>query len=153
MAFTYDLAATGDALSISKIRLEIGDTNNAADSGVKPDGRNFSDEELLYFYQSEANNVLAGAAHACEVLARLWAGVGESVRIRDYTIDSKGKAEAYAALGHDLRAKSGSLYASGSAPTVRIDGNSGQATGQPANSQQIQPSGEYWQKRKVIRWP
>ncbi len=70
MAFTYDLSADGDVLVISKIRLQIGDTKEG--SGPRPDGSNFSDEELLELHSDEGAHVKRAAAAALEVLANEW---------------------------------------------------------------------------------
>jgi hypothetical protein len=84
--------------------LEIGDETE--NDGVKPDGTNFSNEELLVFYEDEKSNVIRAAARACEVLARKWANVDESVRIRDYQITARQQASNYRALAEDLRKRS-----------------------------------------------
>ena len=150
MTFTYDLSASGNDLVVSQIRLEIGDDNSATDQGVKPDGTNFTDAELLYFYQQESSSLLGGAARACEVLARRYARVAESVRIRDYQVDMREKAAAFRELARDLRQRAGSLYAGGSAPTTRTDGYS-----TDVHSQEVEAGGgsENWQDTKVTRWP
>jgi hypothetical protein len=125
MAFTYDLSASGDDLAVSKIRLEIGDTDSSTDAGVKPDGTNFTDAELSYFYDDESDSVLAASARACEVLARMYARQAASTRIRDYQIDNRQRAEYFREMAADLRQRSGSSqYAGGSAPMTRIDGYS-----------------------------
>src|SRR5574337_908036 len=64
MPITTDLTTT-----TGQIRLLIGDTN-AAD-GVKPDGTNFTDAEIAYFY-SYGGSIEKAAALACETLAYLW---------------------------------------------------------------------------------
>lgn len=149
MTFTYDLTATGDSLIASRIRLEIGDTDNSTDAGVKPDGTNFTDEELVYFYDQESSIVEAGAARACEVLARFWALHSESVRIRDYQLTARQQATQYRRLAEDLRERSGTLFKSGSAPVLPVDGYSNDV-----NSQQTDAGGdEYWQSRKTLKWP
>jgi hypothetical protein len=66
--FSYDLTTT-----VGQLRLEIGDTTYQ--SGVKPDGSNFSDTELTYFLAQEGAAVGRGTARACEVLARMFAGL------------------------------------------------------------------------------
>lgn len=140
--FTYDLST-----STGKIRLEIGDTDNSEGAGVKPPGgANFSDAELAYFYSQEGS-VLKAAAKACEVLARMWAGAGENVRIRDYSINTTEKARYYRELAADLRARAGDAYAGGVAPTVRSDGYSNNL-----NSQETSAGSEYWRERKTLKW-
>lgn len=144
MSFSYDLSTP-----VGQIRLEIGDTDSATSAGVKPPAlSNFSDEELTYFYQQSGSNVLAAAARACEVLARLWARAGKSVRIRDYSIDSREKAGQYRDLARDLRERSGTLFMSGAAPTTKVDGYSSDVS-----SQEVAGQGEYLRERPVLRWP
>lgn len=142
MTFSYDLDET-----VGQIRLEIGDTDSSTDAGVKPDGTNFSDEELTYFYEQESSNLLAAAARACEVLARMWARVDQSVRIRDYQINARQQAKDFRNLAEDLRERSGTRFFSGSAPTTRVDGYSNDT-----HSQQTEPESEYWQERKTLKW-
>lgn len=142
VTFTYDLSTP-----VGQIRLEIGDTDNSTDAGVKPDGQNFSDEELAHFYSEESSNVLAAAARACEVLARMWARQAKSVKIRDYTIDTRSQAKYFQDLAKDLRQRSGSLFAGGSAPTTRVDGYSNDT-----HSQQVEAQSEYYQERKTLKW-
>lgn len=71
MAFDYDLAATDATIAlVSKIRLAIGDTVEGA--GPRPDGRNFSNEELTTFYSDEDSHAKRAAAVAFEVLSAEW---------------------------------------------------------------------------------
>lgn len=70
--FTYDLAsADATKVLISKVRLEIGDSVEGA--GVRPDGRNLSDEEISYWLTEESDVFLLAAARACDALSRAWA--------------------------------------------------------------------------------
>jgi len=138
MSFTYDLSATGDSLIVSRIRLEIGDTDSGTDAGVKPDGNNFTDDELLYFYGEELG-VGAASARACEVLARMWAGAGGVARVREYQIDTRQKSADYAKMAADLRSRSGGRFVSGSAPTTRVDGYSSTVN----SREQSADNGEY----------
>ena len=76
MSFSYDLAsADTDTLNVSKVRLEIDDTVYTA--GVKPDGTNFTDEEIMIWLSRESDDVMRAVASACEVLARAWARVAD----------------------------------------------------------------------------
>lgn len=70
MAFTFDLSATGDDLLVSEIRLFIGDT--VENSGIKPNGANFQDDEILTFYNKEGNHQRRAAAAALEAAAAAW---------------------------------------------------------------------------------
>lgn len=149
MAFTYDLDETGNDLIISKIRLEIGDTIDTAvtaDAGVKPDGRNFEDNELLYFYAAEASSVEGGAARACEVLGRMWARQPAQVKVRDYTVSSAGKAKEYRELADTLRRRIGKLTKAGSVAIQPVDAYGDDVTSRDGSSS----SGEY---TKVLKWP
>lgn len=66
--FSYDLTT-----SVGMLRLEIGD--EVFESGVKPNGDNFTDAELEYFLAQEGSTVGRAAARACEVLSRAYAGL------------------------------------------------------------------------------
>lgn len=65
MAFTYTLAT-----NVGDIRLEIGDS--VEDDGVRPNGRNFSDEELTQLY-AEEGTIGRTAARCAEILTKEWA--------------------------------------------------------------------------------
>lgn len=144
MSFTYDLTT-----AVGQIRLEIGDTSSATDEGIKPNGTNFSDEELTHFYTAESSNLLAAAARACEVLARMWVRAGKSVTIRGYRIDTTKKAEDLLDQARELRKQSGTLFKSGSAPMTPVDGYSNDV-----NSRENEGGGdgEYYGEKKEIRW-
>jgi len=97
MTFHYDLASTDANIAlISKVRLEIGDIT--ADAGVRPDGSNLSDEELLHWLGEEANDVMLAAARACDALSRAWSIVGdETIGPRKYALGAvAGKWEKLA---------------------------------------------------------
>lgn len=65
--FTTDLDT-----EVGQVRFEIGDDTYG--SGQKPDGSNFTDEQLLMLYTREGS-VMRAAAAVCETLSRLWSGV------------------------------------------------------------------------------
>ena len=73
MAFTYNLEGSGDELLISEVRLEIGDTDDSGNKGVKSDGGNFTDAEIMIWLEREDRDVLKAAGAACANLARHWA--------------------------------------------------------------------------------
>ncbi|MFP4323989.1 MAG: hypothetical protein ACLFTK_16160 [Anaerolineales bacterium] len=54
---------------IADIRMLIGD--NTDGDGVKPDGSNFTDDELTFFAK-DARHIHEAAALACEALAYMW---------------------------------------------------------------------------------
>lgn len=64
MPITTDLET-----EIGQIRLLLGDDQEG--DGVKPDGANFSDAELSYFYE-RGKSIEEAAALVCETLAWLW---------------------------------------------------------------------------------
>lgn len=90
--FTYDLTT-----AVGKIRLEIGDETEGA--GAKPDGGNFTDEELEYFYSQESSSVGRATARACEVLARQYA------RMCDISVGPRRESLSQAAKAFADRAK------------------------------------------------
>lgn len=71
MAFTYNLASTDtDLLNISKVRFEIGDTVSGV--GVRPDGSNLTDEEIMMLLTDESNDIKLAASRACDALSSAW---------------------------------------------------------------------------------
>ncbi len=101
MAITTDLSTP-----VGKVRFEIGDDNDAAvttDAGVKPDGSNYTDDQIKYFLSEASQNFLIAAALACENLRTLWAAESEKIKIRDYTVDTTKKVNDYKALAIRLR--------------------------------------------------
>lgn len=74
MSFSYNLDSTdANKAAIARVRMEVGDTNQ--ERGVKPDGTNYTDEEILVLYQEEAEIVGRTAARICEQLATSWSSV------------------------------------------------------------------------------
>lgn len=74
MTVTYRLNSSDlKEKAIAQIRLEIGDTDE--ERGVKPDGSNYSDDELWFIYSDEEENVGRSAARICEQLATSWSSV------------------------------------------------------------------------------
>lgn len=74
MSFTYRLDSSDiNEAAIAKIRLEVGDENT--DRGIKTDGSNYSDEEILYIYNEEAQIIGRAAARICEQQATAWSSV------------------------------------------------------------------------------
>jgi hypothetical protein len=74
MAFTYNLAsANEDTLNISRVRLELGDT--VQNAGVRPDGSNLQDDEILLWLSEEENDISRTVARACSALANMWTNV------------------------------------------------------------------------------
>lgn len=70
MAFSYDVST-----DTGLMRLELGDTAEGA--GIKPNGSNFSDEELGVWLTREGS-VMRACAAACEALARAWSSVANT---------------------------------------------------------------------------
>jgi hypothetical protein len=72
--FTYDLNSSDlDIANISKIRLEVGDTDE--ERGIKPDGENYTNDEILYVFNDEERIVGRAAARICELAAASWTSV------------------------------------------------------------------------------
>ncbi len=74
MTFTYDLASVDEnLLNISRVRLELGDTQENV--GVRPDGSNLQDEEILLWLSEEGNEIPSTVGRACNALANMWTNV------------------------------------------------------------------------------
>lgn len=119
MTWTYDLST-----DIGQIRLELGDEKE--ENGVKPDGSNFSDEELTYILTKEGS-VGCALAGACEILATQWAKVADSSA--GPLSESLSKVQtSYEARAKALRRQygGGTLGAFAIAPS-RVDGYSEEA--------------------------
>lgn len=72
--FTYNLSSDDiDEQRIAQIRLEVGDTD--PERGIKPNGDNFTDEELLHIYSIEGEIIGRAAARICEQMANAWTSV------------------------------------------------------------------------------
>jgi hypothetical protein len=116
MSFSYNLSASGTALAVARIRLDIGDVTSG--SGVRVEGGNFSDEELLDFYGREGDSQAAASARACETLAREWARVA-SISAGPLREDYSKVSASYRALAQDFREQAGGGAALTGAGTFR----------------------------------
>ncbi len=106
MTFTYDLSSVdATLLAISKVRLEIGDIVSGA--GVRPDGTNFTDEELSVWLDDEDSNVKLTAARACEALARAWNLVAKSETVGPRKIEYGDISANFEKLASSLISSSG----------------------------------------------
>lgn len=74
MGFTYDISDTTDISSM--MRLEMGDTEQ--ENGILPEGKNFTDEELDYFYTQEGDDFWQAVARGFDAAAARWAVYPES---------------------------------------------------------------------------
>lgn len=72
--FTYDITDTSDISSL--MRRELGDTR--LNDGILPEGRNFSDDELDYFYDQEDDDFWNAVARAFDAAAAEWARYPEA---------------------------------------------------------------------------
>ncbi|MDP3937551.1 MAG: hypothetical protein Q8R92_05370 [Deltaproteobacteria bacterium] len=109
MSFTYDGTLGTD---FEKVRLEIGDTDSAAEL--------FSDTEIEHKIDDSANLVVA-AATLCDILARRFA------RAYDFETDGQSfkrsqMSKQYAQLARDLRQRSVEGFVT--LATTRVDGYS-----------------------------
>ena len=75
--FSYDISDSTDISS--QLRLEIGDTR--FEDGILPEGRNFTDTELDYFYSQEGSDLSGATARAFEAAAAEWSRYPESFRL------------------------------------------------------------------------
>lgn len=121
MSFNYDISGSGTALTVARVRLDIGDTTSGA--GVRVDGGNFSDEEILDLYSQEGSSQPAASARACEVLAREWARKANTTAgplRKEYASVSA----SYRALAKDFRetATTGGAAIAGAGAFRRADG-------------------------------
>jgi hypothetical protein len=95
MAFTYNLTGTGNALLISKVRLELGD--NVYGSGVRPASVNFTDEEISAWLTEEADDIQAVVGRAAQALANMWASAAVSKSAGPYSVNYGKISDIWAA--------------------------------------------------------
>lgn len=122
MSFTYDLAT-----DIGKVRLYLGDITSGA--GPRPDGTNFSDEEITLLLEQEGDSVMRTVAACCEILANAWASVASDIAVGSRR-ESNQQATLFANRAEKLRAQHGG------AVTVFVSGfkrNDGYALNATAN--------------------
>ena len=71
---TYKINSSDNTeLNISAIRLEVGDTETTR--GIKPNGKNYTDDEIIYLYDLEGQSIGRAAARICEQMANAWSSV------------------------------------------------------------------------------
>lgn len=124
MTFKYDLAnVDATIVLISKVRLEIGDTE--ANSGVLPNDGNLSNEEIEVLLDREGDHVMRTAAAVCELLARHWSRHPDQ-EIDKYSEDRSQVAAAFSKQAAMLRDIHGYGSEGGvvSVGTIRADGYS-----------------------------
>jgi len=117
VSFTYDTAT-----DIGKIRFAIGDVTSGA--GIKPDGTNFSDEEIQLLLTREGNWGAAAAA-CCETLS-VWYARVVNISVGPRREDLGAIRQAYVDLAAQFRKQygGGGVAHGFSAGVVRVDGYS-----------------------------
>jgi hypothetical protein len=78
MTFSYHIDHTTQATQdVAKIRLAIGDT--VEDEGPRPDGSNFSDEEITSIITDEGGDLGRAQAAMHEILSGAWASAPKTM--------------------------------------------------------------------------
>ncbi|MDR3572864.1 MAG: hypothetical protein P4L50_03300 [Anaerolineaceae bacterium] len=113
MNFTYDLTT-----DVGKARFELGDVVQGA--GVKPDGSNFSDEELQMLIDREGSALRAVQA-ACGTLARLWSMVSD-IAVGPRRENLSQIAKSWSQRADEMATDAGGGTFGFSMPTARDDG-------------------------------
>lgn len=105
MSFTYDLdSADATEQLVSKVRFEIGDTVH--ETGPRPDGTNFADDEVEYWLDSEGDHIMRAVAAGLETLARQWSVV-PNTNLGPHGESASQIAEAYKGRAAELRTRYG----------------------------------------------
>ncbi len=105
MTFDYNLShSDATKVLISKVRFEIGDT--VLDTGPRPNGTNFSNEEVEYWLDAESDHTMRASAAGLETLARQWSLV-PNTRLGPHGETASQIAEAYAKRAAELRSQYG----------------------------------------------
>jgi hypothetical protein len=137
MAWTYNVAT-----DIGKVRLELGDDVNAA--GVRPDGSNFSDEEIQV-YLSREGSVMGAVAGLCEALATQYAWV-TTIAVGPRRENLSDVAAMYRTRARDLREIYGGAYGAYAVGVIRTDGYSDDVA-----SNEVDAASEYGLEFEYVR--
>ncbi len=102
MSFTYrdELETSRD-----KVRFWLGDITQ--DQGKRPNGKNFSDNEIAYLLSSEGDNVEAAVAAGFEALSNDWQDYAVSLWEEELKMSAEKVSGEYAAKAEKWRRKSG----------------------------------------------
>lgn len=92
-----------------RVRLKIGDTDTTSQL--------FSDEEIEALLTDNGDDVFETAAQLCDALATKYARRG-NLRIDDFSIDFKSRAEHFAALADQIRQQAANSPGQFGAPIV-----------------------------------
>lgn len=101
--------------TLDQVRLQIGDTDNTAFL--------FTDVEIGQFLERHNDEVLAAAADACDALAARFARDFD-FKWKDGEFKKGSRADRYAKLAEQLRARAGIGQPATSLPVTRVDGYS-----------------------------
>lgn len=92
MTFTYD--GTVLTTDLAKVRMALGDTSSATGEGIRPDGSNFTDEELAVFIDA-TDTWRSAVVQALRVLANQYAAAARSIQFADFKEDFTRAAAEY----------------------------------------------------------
>jgi hypothetical protein len=105
MTFTaYDIES---GLDRDTVRFVVGDT--VENEGPRPDGRNFSDEEIAFAVTAESSVVYAACAFCFEILASEWSQFALVDRKDNVSVDAKQVASEYQKRADYWRKKSNTV--------------------------------------------
>jgi hypothetical protein len=118
MAFTYRLESSDTReVAIAQIRLEVGDQNS--DRGIKPDGDNYSDEEIWHIYTAlEGQLIGRAAARICEQQATAWSSVPRTMF--GSLFDPRHVGRGFMARAKDLRRQYGTTTLGSTSFSVNV---------------------------------
>lgn len=102
LEYTYDLST-----DVGKVRLSIGDNDIASvGAGIKPDGTNFTDQELQFIIE-QAGSWRAAVPFALRTLANLYASQANRVGLEQYSEDYGKVVDNLLKAATEWEAKSG----------------------------------------------
>jgi hypothetical protein len=118
MTFTYDFATNA---VISRIRLAVGDVTLG--TGIKPDGTNFSDEEITAILTQAGGDIGAATYIFLKSLANMW-GTYVDITVGPRKESLSQIAKYYASRAIDVGIATGLSAKSFSTLMTRVDGYS-----------------------------
>lgn len=118
MTFTYSTALS---TTRDKVRFELGDVLEL--QGLRPNGKNFSDEEITYAYAQEGSHLMKTVARLCEILSREYAAYAGFQALSESAGEYNRKSAEFAKRAAEIRAVTGDAFGVADASAVATAGS------------------------------
>ena len=120
MSISYDLTSNDPRIkAISEVRLGIGDTKEG--KGARPDGSNYSDDEVFHYYTEEEDHVGKASAKGLEILATEWLRAPRTMF--GSLVDPRHIGRGLQRQAKELRSQHGYSTSQSGGFSIRVHGN------------------------------